>query len=298
MIATRLIIDSDLQEAIPYISEEYPCYTCYEQFDLHPDGMVPWHWHKEIELTLVLEGSIRVYTKNGTDILRAGDGMFFNANVLHHKVPVSDGKVCAVDHVFDPRIIAGDFNSVFEQQYVKPLVECTGFESFIFRKENARHKRLLEQVYEIYQMTVNEEYGYAMKARNAFSDIWLALCVEAGELLHQKTSSGGLKEDRVKTMMLFIHSNYQEKLSLEQIAQSANISTRECLRCFKEVLNMTPFGYLMEYRVRKAAQLLRNTSQSIAECGYACGFSGTSYFTKIFKEIKGCTPSEYRKEYV
>lgn len=294
MIATKLIIDNDLQEAIPYISEEYPCYTCYEQFDLHPDGMVPWHWHKEVELTIVLEGSVRVQTKNGIDVLYAGDGMFINANVLHHKVPACEGKVCALNHVFDPRIVAGDFNSVYEQQYVKPLIECSSFDRFVFRKEDAGYQYLLEQIRSIYELTVREEYGYDMKARNAFSDIWLALCNEAGELLKQKSSSG-LKEERVKSMMLFIHAKYMEKITLDQIAQAANISKRECLRCFQEVLNMTPFNYLMEYRVRKAAEFLRNTSQSVAECGYACGFSGTSYFTKIFREIKGCTPSEYRK---
>lgn len=296
MIATKLIIDNNLQEAIPYISEEYPCYTCYEQFDLHPDGMVPWHWHKEIELTLVLEGSIQVHTKNGTDILHAGDGMFFNANVLHHKLPASEGKVCALNHVFDPRIVAGDFNSVFEQQYVKPLIECSGLDRYVFKKTEEGHRRILEQISSIYEMTMKEEYGYPMKARNAFSEIWLALCKEAGELLKQKLPVG-LKEERVKAMMLFIHANYQEKISLEQIAQAANISKRECLRSFQEVLNMTPFNYLMEYRVRKAAELLRTTSQSVAECGYACGFSGISYFTKSFRGFKGCTPSEYRKSH-
>ena len=298
MIATKLIIDSDLQEAIPYISEEYPCYTCYEQFDLHPDGMVPWHWHKEIELTIVLEGSIRVHTKNGIDVLHEGDGMFFNANVLHHKLPASAGNVCALNHVFDPRIVAGDFNSVFEQQYVKPLIECVRFDRFVFRKTNKEHRQILEQIRNIYEITIKEEYGYVMKARNAFSDIWLMLCKEAGELLKQKASAGGLKEERVKSMMLFIHNNYKEKITLEQIARAANISKRECLRCFQEVLNMTPFGYLMEYRVRKAAELLRSTNQSIADCGYACGFSGTSYFTKSFRESKGCTPSEYRRKYL
>ena len=64
MIATKLIIDNDLQEAIPYISKEYACYTCYEQFDLHPDGKVPWHWHPGVELILALKGRQKIFINN------------------------------------------------------------------------------------------------------------------------------------------------------------------------------------------------------------------------------------------
>lgn len=296
MIATKLIIDNDLQEAIPYISEQYNCYTCYEQFDLHPDGKVPWHWHPEIELTLVLEGLVRVLVNNEEYYIGPGDGMFINSNVLHYKEPASVGKVCTVNHVFNPNIIAGQYQSVFTQQYVLPLVECQEFNSFIFRENEVAYKMVNEKIQHAYDVTEQELFGYEMMARNDFSDIWLVLYEAARDKIGDNKKINTLKEERVKYMMIYIHKNFADKLTLEQIADAANISKRECLRCFSEILNMTPFHYLMEYRVRKASEYLRNSNQSISEIGYNCGFSGTSYFTKLFKELRGMTPSEYRKK--
>lgn len=297
MIATKLIIDNDLQEAIPYISEEYSCYTCYEQFDLHPDGKVPWHWHPEIELTLVLEGTVRVLVNNEEYFIEAGDGMFINSNVLHYKEPASEGRVCTVNHVFDPSIVAGQYHSVFAQQYVRPLLDCKGFDSYIFCGTDLKNKDVLNSIQHAYDITYQEVTGYELMARNDFSFIWLALYDAAKDKIHEKQNANTLKEERVKYMMLYIHKNYTDKLTLEQIAEAANISKRECLRCFHEVLNITPFHYLMEYRVRKASELLRNSRESISEIGYNCGFSSTSYFTKLFRELRGVTPSEYRKKY-
>lgn len=295
MIATKLIIDNDLQEAIPHISEEYACYTCYEQFNLHPDGKVPWHWHPEVELTLVLEGCVRVLVNNEEYFIEAGDGMFINSNVLHYKEPASEGRVSTVNHVFDATIVAGQYHSVFALQYVRPVIECSGFDCCIFKGNDIRNREILKKIQHAYDITYQKKFGYEMLARNDFSQIWLALYEEAKDKIHENKNVNTLKEERVKYMMLYIHKNYADKLTLEQIAGATNISKRECLRCFNEILNMTPFHYLMEYRVRKASEYLRNSGESISEIGYKCGFSSTSYFTKLFKELRGMTPSEYRK---
>ena len=296
MIATKLLIDSDLQEEIPYISSEYACYTCYEQCDLHPDGKVPWHWHPEVELTLVLQGRVRVLVNNEEYYIEAGDGMFINSNALHYKEPASEGRVCTVNHVFDAVIVAGQYDSVFAKQYVQQLLECTGFDCFVFSGKEEKNREILQKIQHAYDITYQKKIGYEMRARNDFSDIWLSLYEVAEEKIKEKKIGNTLKEERVKCMMLYIHKNYEEKLTLEQIAEAANISKRECLRCFRETLHMTPFHYLMEYRVRKASECLRNSNTSISEIGYQCGFSSTSYFTKLFRQLRGITPSEYRKK--
>ena len=181
------------------------------------------------------------------------------------------------------------------QQYVLPLVECREFGSYIFRGEEPTERKVAEKIQHAYDVTEQEVFGYEMLARNDFSDIWMTLYEAARDKIAEHKKSNTLKEERVKYMMIYIHKNYADKLTLEQIAEAANISKRECLRSFSEILNMTPFHYLMEYRVRKASEHLRNSNQTISEIGYNCGFSGTSYFTKVFRELRGMTPSEYRK---
>lgn len=57
----------------------------------------------------------------------------------------------------------------------------------------------------------------------------------------------------------------------------------------------SPIQYVKQVRIERAAELLETTNQKISEVGAECGFQEMSYFAKVFWEIKGCTPKEYRR---
>ena len=101
--------------------------------------------------------------------------------------------------------------------------------------------------------------------------------------------------DRIKTMMDFVQANCKEHLTLEDIAQSASISVRECTRCFRRCIDLSPIEYVVQCRVRLAARLLLETGKSMLEISEESGFSSASYFGKVFRQSMGCTPKEYRK---
>jgi len=83
-------------------------------------------------------------------------------------------------------------------------------------------------------------------------------------------------------------------VSIDDIAESANISTSTCLRLFSSVLNTTPIAFVVKYRVRRAAEALRRADgRTISEIAYSCGFSDASYFNRCFRREYGVTPTEY-----
>ena len=96
-------------------------------------------------------------------------------------------------------------------------------------------------------------------------------------------------------MMIYIHEQYSQKISIAQIANAAFISERECFRIFNKYLNITPVQYLKNFRIEIACFMLINTKESIINISYACGFGSSSYFGKVFNEHVGCKPLEYRK---
>lgn len=98
-------------------------------------------------------------------------------------------------------------------------------------------------------------------------------------------------------MMSYIQQNYQNKISLEDIASSASVSKRECLRCFQISIHKTPFAYLMDYRIEMAEKLLKTTDLSVIDIALQTGFSNGAYFGMIFKKNCGITPGEYRKKF-
>lgn len=96
-------------------------------------------------------------------------------------------------------------------------------------------------------------------------------------------------------MLQYIQEHYDGELTLAKIAESAAVSENECLRCFRSMIGSTPIRYVKQLRVQRAAELLVSTDRRISDIGAECGFQEMSYFAKIFRELKGCTPSEFRK---
>ena len=88
-----------------------------------------------------------------------------------------------------------------------------------------------------------------------------------------------------------------EELTVERIAASVALSESACLRSFRQMLGITPIQYVKQFRVEKAAELLRSTRLKTGEIGMECGFADGSYFIKTFREIKHCTPKEYRAKF-
>ena len=91
-----------------------------------------------------------------------------------------------------------------------------------------------------------------------------------------------------------IHSNFQDDLSLDDLARAAAMSRFHFLRCFKAQTGLTPYAYLLQVRLRTAATWLRSSSRSITDIALACGFASPSRFSEAFRRQYQYTPSAYR----
>ncbi len=96
----------------------------------------------------------------------------------------------------------------------------------------------------------------------------------------------------------YIHKNYFNDISISDIAENNNIDRTYVFKLFQKYMGISPSQYLQHYRLDKACVLLRKSSLSITEIGYAVGFQHSPYFTKVFKDYIGTSPSEYRKDYM
>jgi len=95
--------------------------------------------------------------------------------------------------------------------------------------------------------------------------------------------------------MAYIHEHYAEPLTRDQIAHQAGLSERHLNRCFHEETGMSIMTYLNRYRVRQAKMFLENGDQSIEEVAVAVGFSGSSYFGRVFRQEIGISPGAYQR---
>lgn len=101
-------------------------------------------------------------------------------------------------------------------------------------------------------------------------------------------------EERIKRMLDYIRKHLADEISIQEIAHAASVSSSECIRCFKQTIGTTPIQYVRQMRLQKATELLMSSNKKIIEIGIECGFQEMSYFSRIFKEQYGATPSKYR----
>lgn len=285
----KLQIRRNMMEEVEGLHNEYPyAFHCTNLRETD----VPWHWHEALEFGYVVEGRVKISTTTRTLTLEKGEAYFTNSNTL---IAMENIENCTLDsHLFHSVFLGGHFKSVFETKYLNPVIQNKDIDILCFRGETGEQRKLLGKLRQLSQLQAQPDVEF--QTRSLIGEIWLILLSVIQESDSKPFRTATKNQDRILSMMSFIQENYAEKLTLEQIADAAAVSTRECLRCFQESIHQSPMDYLIEYRVQVAKKLLQTTNFSITEIALRCGFNSNSYFTKIFRRSCGKTPNTYRKE--
>ncbi len=118
-----------------------------------------------------------------------------------------------------------------------------------------------------------------------------------GALVTDKPKSASMADEYVKAAMSYIHTFYYDtSINVDQISNYVGIDRSYLYRLFKEKTGVSPKKYIMEYKLKTAAKLLRETSLSIGQVALSVGFDDQLYFSTAFRSFFGKSPSSYRKE--
>lgn len=127
----------------------------------------------------------------------------------------------------------------------------------------------------------------------------LSKCPGAKPLASSSFAKIAVEDDsrRVLKVKNFINNNYQDEIRLPQLAGIAGMSPSAFSRFFKLHTGRNLTEYIIDIRLGAASRMLVDTSQSISEISFKCGFNNLSNFNRIFKKKKGCSPTEFRDNY-
>lgn len=261
--------DINLYEKIP--SSEY-------QIRFLPPGdssFFPLHWHEHTEIHFMISGMLKIRCSKKTLQLKKGDCAVINSNELHMAL---GGKDCLSFKILLPP-------SFFEHKY-------HWFDNYI------KDETVTNLMFKIMDFAQNEDESSRFIAKGYTYQLIGHLC-EHYTLSHldenlQKRNNHKL--DRINTAVEYMHTNYSDEITTEQLSQLACLSQSHFCHIFKDVFSISAKAYLLEIRIKKAAELLSSTNMSVSDISTACGFSNASYFTRAFKKRTLSTPSEYRKE--
>ena len=181
------------------------------------------------------------------------------------------------------------------KKYILPVMG-KGFDFFVVRPDLSEYTLIAGLLDRVQEMALHEEDGFELGIRHSLETVWMAIRSELNKHPAAMPSKIG-QSDRLYRMLQYIQDHFQEDISLGDIAGAANISPRECSRCFQNSLHITAMEYLLEYRISHACKLLTGSSLSITSVGQNSGFSSGSYFAKRFHEKTGLSPKDYRASY-
>lgn len=288
--------DDRSHDHIPFSSPGFPYVCIHTELNNYADRRVPWHWHTSCEIVTVDQGSIELRTPDQTVILQKADAAFVNKGVLHTYLAVSEEPAVQYAHIFHADFLSGVYNSVFDEKYFEPILRCTALQAWQVRPDSKKHLAMISSVMEAQTKVSEEPMGYEFDIRAHLCEFWKGLYEETEALRVNAPVRNLADSERIKQMMDFIGEHYSEPLTVEEIASAAGISVRECSRCFRRCIGVSPIDHLTGLRVQRAAGMLVETSKSVLEISENCGFSSPSYFSKVFREATGVTPNVYRRK--
>lgn len=261
----------------------------FNDINKYENHSFPIHWHKEMELCIVTKGKIKVLVNQNEIILTVNEGIFINSNVLHGFL--KETSECEfISILFDATFIA-DNNSIY-QKYVLPILENNKLTFIRLQHNNSNNKSILDLCHNIFEISEKEPLGFEIYIRNYLSELLLEIFLHNKEYVDNYHVD--CKNESIITMIKYIKNNYPSKITVTDIARSANISKRDCYRKFNSFMNVTPINYLEIIRFEHAFELLYDFNKNITEICFECGYSSTSYFCNRFKKITGMTPNQYR----
>lgn len=290
----HLVVTSDSRQISSHGTILYPV-ACYEN-NLTQKSFIA-HWHDELEFLTVCEGCAQIMAGSANHALNAGEGVFLNAGCLHAAHNAGAAKCVLHSIAFHPSLIGGYPNSIYWKRYIQPVLSSKHREC-VFHGDASWKQDCLHDADEAWNAHVQETENFELQVREKLSHLLATMLAHQIEPQAPRSPKAIRSEERTKEMLQYIYNHYDEPITLEILAKKSSISVSECLRCFHDTIGTTPIQFIRQFRLQKAAELLATTSLSIIEIGMKCGFEEMSYFAKIFRNVYGKTPSDYRKSFL
>ncbi len=248
------------------------------------------HWHSAIEIIVPVENYYDVIAGNVLYHVEPGNIIIIPPGELHELKAPSEGK---------------RFVFLMNISLISRLKGFAGIQSILTRPlhiTNEQYPQIYEDIYGILVQIRNEYFQNSEFAELIIQAKLLELFIIIGE---NKVNADELfptvrpykqKEyvQKFNQTLEYIDSHYMEDITLESVAFQAGFSKFHFSRLFKQYTDYTFCDYLCYRRIRAAEELLAIPDFSITDVAMQAGFSSISTFNRLFKQQKGCSPSEYR----
>lgn len=298
---------SSLKEERQHGNLSFPCAFYQAAHETNPPGLpftVKHHWHEPIEIIYLEQDSYQIDINMTITHLKSPCFCFINSGELHAIASDSD-QYLEQAVVFSPELLTFAAPDPTQEQFLLPLAEHKlSFPSFL-GPDHPAFSEVQQEFFRIRSIFFRENRFHSdqFTIENPISQLRLkASLLNIIETLAEHallTSNEPVRNPRVellKTVISYIRQNYQQPLSLGELAALAAMNEQYFCRFFKKALGKTPVSYINSFRIQHAATLLCTTELPVTEICLESGFNNLGHFMKEFKKATRFTPLQFRRQ--
>jgi AraC-like DNA-binding protein len=251
-----------------------------------------WHFHPELELVYIEAGRGKRHVGDHISHFSGSDLVLIGSDIPHlnfdHGIKTEYRKV--VLHL-DKDCVSEQLLKTPELKHLGSLFEKAKYGIAFGGKEK---KEIGQRLFNLENLNSFDRYIEILKILSDLSRL------TETELLHTEPYTHLINqndENRIRSIYTFIDTHFQEKISLEEIAEAHHFSREGFSRYFKKRTGSTFTDFVNRYRVSQAKLMLEN-NHSISDACFSCGFESLSYFTRVFKKVSGQNPGEFVRKLI
>ncbi len=256
----------------------------------------PLHWHDEMEIIYITEGTGIITAQASKYTLHSKDMMILPPQTLHSIEQAGNNKMEYFNILFSFSLLQNNTTDDCYQKYYLPFFDHSRIFPTLLTGSESLNQLLLPYVKDLIEHR-KQGSSYELMVK---SDLLAIL----HHLYQYSTPSNDIElsrrntYDKVKKLLTYIQENYNNSIPIQQAADICGFSKSHFMKLFKDLTGTGFTQYLKDYRLEIAANQLIETNQKIIEISENTGFHNPSYFTRSFFQKYGVTPSDYRRSYL
>jgi len=250
------------------------------------------HQHGEIQISYVEKGAGTLIVGDSINEYKAGDVLVIGSYIPH--VFRSDTRIKeeSLMHTlfFDQNSFGQDFFQLTDLSSAQNFFKKSAFGMML----QSRKSKIIPWFSELSHQNKVEQIASLLMIINQINK---SKTIPLSSFVYRKSFTDD-EGKRMSKVYDYAMERYQEPITLDEIAEKANMSKNAFCRYFKKRTNKTFFQFLIEIRIENACKLMvKNPEFSIAVVSEQCGFNNIANFNRRFKAFKGCTPTQYRNQF-
>lgn len=255
---------------------------------------VPLHWHDSVELIYIKRGAGIIQVDFDSHEAEAGDIFLVLPGHLHGLRWLPKNRMEYENIIFDINFLGSDNVDLCSQKYLHPILNGKIQLPSRIGKKDKFYSSIAACLDACDQLCEVRSNGYELGVKGHLMILFSLLCQMSEKQVEKPV--GNRNTDKLKAILSRIETDYNKKLTIDDMADECGYSSSHFMRWFKENTGSSFTGYLIEYRLSKAALALRSTNDSILEIAEKNGFDNLSNFNRLFKKRFEMKPSQFRKQ--